>query len=146
MRKSALRFPSWWSWSPQTLSKFLTWLSYSLPMRRKRSVWEFHPLVGHKLVQLSRFSVDIMQVSSGKRTGNHTSWKSILSLTLDAVLPLCPLISALASDLKLIKNDKSDVPDTLIFRLCSVHHDEPLGIFLLCLPLQFKGGWIYYHE
>ena len=68
-----------------------------------------------------------MQVSSGKRTGNHTSWKSVLSLTLDAVLPLRPLISALASDLKLIKNDKSDVPDALIFRLCSVHHDEPLG-------------------
>lgn len=79
-----------------------------------------------------------MQVSSGKGTGNHTSWKSILSHLLIFASSV-PLISALASDLKLMKNDKSDVPDTLIFRLCSVHHDEPLGIFLLCLPLQFKG-------
>lgn len=115
------------------------WLPYSLPMRRKRPVWEFHPLVGHKLVQLSRFSADILQVSSGKRIGNHTSWELYLISDIRCCASSA-LIPALASDLKLIKNDKSNV-QTHLYAGCTLSTlMSPWATFCSACHSSLKGA------
>lgn len=109
------------------------WFQSACPQGERGLIWGFHSLEWHRVSQLSRFSADIRQGSSVKRS---TSWKVCLISTIRSCAFFSPSHISTGLCPKLTKNEKRYAPRHIDIQ--ELLH-EPLGSFLLCSPFQLKG-------
>lgn len=109
------------------------WLQSACPQGERGLIWGFHSLEWHRVSQLNRFSADIRQGSSVKRS---TSWKVCLISTIRSCAFFSPSHISTGLCPKLTKNEKRYAPRHIDIQ--ELLH-APLGSFLLCSPFQLKG-------